>query len=100
MCLERIQCSRSSSPLDGPSMARPAHRPPRDLARGDGRLALASAVLWQRVVGETCAFGRIHNRWVRVKTFGHFVANDVNQTLEHTLYVNIFFGGCFEKLEA
>ena len=62
-------------------------------------LALTSRVLWVGFLRESGGLGVVDDGGVRVETFGHFVADDVDETFKHGLHIDVLFGACLEEFQ-
>lgn len=63
-------------------------------------LAVPSRQLWHRIVSESLCLWVVEDRCVRIQTLGHLVADQVDQSFENDVHVDVLLGRCLEKLKS
>lgn len=55
-------------------------------------LAVSRRQLWHRIVCESLCLWVVEDRCVCVQTLGHLVADQIDQSLEHDVHVDVLLG--------
>lgn len=64
-----------------------------------GTLTATVGLRWRRGFPEPRVLLCGSDGWICLQTLGHFVADDIHETLKCLLHINVILGTCFKKLK-